>query len=420
MSTRTAQERVTDPSPGRQAPPAPAAPPAQLGVAAAGAAIAVVLLGATLLTQGVAEAVLLLLGTGLGFALFHARFGFTSAWRQLVAVGQGRALRAHTLLLAATALLFAPFLAAGVSPTGTEVAGFVSPVGIGVVLGATIFGLGMQIGGACASGTLYAVGSGQTSVLLTLGGFVGGATIGAAHLGWWETTPSLGAVDLSETFGSRGAALVVTLAVLGLVAAATVLVGRRRNPPPLAPVATTRGVARTVRGAWPLWVGALALAVLNLGVLLVSGSPWGVTTAFALWGSKAAGALGIAEPSTWDFWSGARADVLDGSVLAEATSLTNVGIMVGALVASALAGAFTLHRRVPGRLAAGAVVGGLLMGYGARLAYGCNIGAYLGGIASMSLHGWVWGVMALLGTWLGLRARPFFGLSRPRPTDGVC
>ena len=38
----------------------------------------------------------------------------------------------------------------------------------------------------------------------------------------------------------------------------------------------------------------------------------------------------------------------------------------------------------------------------------------------MSLHGWVWGIMALLGTWIGLRARPVFGLSRPRPTDGVC
>ena len=130
--------------------------------------------------------------------------------------------------------------------------------------------------------------------------------------------------------------------------------------------------------------------------------------------------MGLADPGAWGFWSGPRADVLSGSVLAESTSLTNFGIMVGALIASALAGAFTLHRRIPGRLALGAVIGGLLMGYGARLAYGCNIGAYLGGIASMSLHGWVWGIMALLGTWIGLRARPVFGLSRPRPTDGVC
>lgn len=420
MTTYADSHRAVDLERPRPAPPTPQAPPAQRWVALLGGLAAAALIAYTLRTQGVPQATLLLLGLGLGFALFHARFGFTSAWRQLVAVGQGRALRAHTVLLAVTAILFAPFLAAGVSPTGVEVAGYVSPLGAGLLVGATIFGIGMQIGGACASGTLYAVGSGQSAILLTLAGFVVGATVGAAHIGWWEATPSLGPVSLAEVFGGTLGGLVVTLTVLGLVAAATVLIGRRRNPPPVEPVATAKGVARVVRGAWPLWVGALALAVLNLGVLLVSGSPWGVTTAFALWGSKAVGALGVADPSSWSFWSGPRAEILNGSVLAESTSLTNVGIMIGALVASALAGAFTLHRRIPGRLALGAVIGGLLMGYGARLAYGCNIGAYLGGIASLSLHGWVWGVMALLGTALGLRLRPLFGLSRPRPTDGVC
>ena len=419
MTTYIQPERVVHPG-ARTAPPVPEAPPAQRGVALVGVALAVALLALTLATQGLPQAGLLLLGLGLGFALFHSRFGFTSAWRQLIAVGQGKALRAHTLLLAVTAILFAPFLAAGVSPTGVDVVGYVSPVGTGVLVGATVFGLGMQIGGACASGTLYAVGSGHTSILLTLGGFVVGATIGAAHMGWWEAAPAIGPVSLADVFGGTLGGLAITLAALALIAAATVIVGRRKNPPPVEPVARAKGIARAVRGAWPLWVGALALAVLNLGVLLVSGAPWGVTTAFALWGSKAAGALGIAEPSTWSFWSGSNAAVLQGSVLAESTSLTDFGIMIGALIASALAGAFTLHRRIPGRLALGAVIGGLLMGYGARVAYGCNIGAYLGGIASMSLHGWVWGVMALLGTWLGMRARPFFGLSRPRASDGVC
>jgi len=30
-----------------------------------------------------------------------------------------------------------------------------------------------------------------------------------------------------------------------------------------------------------------------------------------------------------------------------------------------------------------------MLGYGARLAYGCNIGAYFSGIASASVHGWL-------------------------------
>jgi hypothetical protein len=94
--------------------------------------------------------------------------------------------------------------------------------------------------------------------------------------------------------------------------------------------------------------------------------------------------------------------------------------MIGALIASAAGGAWTLHRRVPWRLALGSVLGGIAMGYGARLAGGCNIGAYFSGIASFSLHGWIWGVMALLGTFVGLRLRPLFGLANPRPVDSIC
>jgi hypothetical protein len=55
-------------------------------------------------------------------------------------------------------------------------------------------------------------------------------------------------------------------------------------------------------------------------------------------------------------------------------------------------------------------IGGLLLGYGARIAYGCNIGAYFSGIASSSVHGWLWFVAAFAGNAPGTRLRPFFGL----------
>jgi uncharacterized membrane protein YedE/YeeE len=64
------------------------------------------------------------------------------------------------------------------------------------------------------------------------------------------------------------------------------------------------------------------------------------------------------------------------------------------------------------RGALGAALGGLLMGVGARLSFGCNVGAFLGGASSGSAHGVVWLLAALPGCWLGLRARPWFGLAR--------
>ncbi len=79
-----------------------------------------------------------------------------------------------------------------------------------------------------------------------------------------------------------------------------------------------------------------------------------------------------------------------------------------------------LHREIPWRTALAAVLGGILMGVGARLAGGCNIGAYLAGIASGSLSGWVWGAVALAGTWVGLRGRRLFGMSNPTPEAAVC
>ena len=175
-----------------------------------------------------------------------------------------------------------------------------------------------------------------------------------------------------------------------------------------------RGLWRIVRGSWPLWVGALVLAGLNALTLVTRGGPWGVTSAFALWGSKLADAAGI-DVRSWAYWSGDRAASLDAPVLADATTVMNVGIILGALLAAAAAGTFVLHRRIPVRTAAAAVVGGLLMGYGARLAYGCNIGAYFSGIASFSLHGWAWGALALVGTIGGVRLRPCSASPTPSP-----
>ncbi|HSE55163.1 MAG TPA: hypothetical protein VLB03_05490, partial [Nocardioidaceae bacterium] len=42
------------------------------------------------------------------------------------------------------------------------------------------------------------------------------------------------------------------------------------------------------------------------------------------------------------------------------------------------------------------------------------------GAASFSLHGWIWRLMAIGGTFAGLALRPVFGLTNPKPTDSVC
>ena len=129
-----------------------------------------------------------------------------------------------------------------------------------------------------------------------------------------------------------------------------------------------------------------------------------------LWGAKIADAVGI-PVATWEFWTWpAQAQALNSSVLTDNTSVMDFGIILGAGLAAALAGKFAPKAKLPLGSLIAAAVGGILMGYGARLSFGCNIGALFSGIASGSLHGWLWFACAFVGSFIGIWARPLFGL----------
>src|SRR3954453_5982596 len=146
------------------------------------------------------EAALNILCAALRLVLYPAAFGFTSAWRVFIADRRGEGLLAQMVMLAIATVLFFPVLASG-SLFGQPVTGNVSPLGTSVLVGAFMFGLGMQLGGGCASGTLYTVGGGSTRMVITLAAFVAGSAIGAAHFHWWAAQPSFAPVSLVKLWG---------------------------------------------------------------------------------------------------------------------------------------------------------------------------------------------------------------------------
>ena len=209
------------------------------------------------------------------------------------------------------------------------------------------------------------------------------------------------------------AALLLQLGILAAIGFATMLFEHRRRAAATVPApATASPLQRLWRGPWPLYAGGLALALLNVVTLALAGHPWTVSFGYTLWAAKLAGGLGL-EVADWPFWTWRfPRQALAGSVFANTTSVMNFGLIVGALLAAGLAGRFRPVGRLPWRSVAAAAIGGTLMGYGARLAFGCNVGAYFSGIASGSLHGWLWLLAALLGTYVGVRLRPCFALDR--------
>lgn len=352
---------------------------------------------------------LFLIGAALGAALYHGSFGFTGGWRRMVVEKRGRAVRAQMLMIGVAAIAMMPLVAAG-SVGGQPIVGALAPVGVSVLAGAALFGFGMQLGGGCGSGTLFTVGGGSARMLVTLAFFIAGALIGTAHLPFWLALPSLPPISIGAKLG-LAAGIAATLAGLGLVALVATLVERRvhgdveHEPAPKRP-----GWTWIWRGPWPLVGAGLALAILNVATLLVAGHPWSITYGFGLWGAKIAQAAGL-DVASWEFWTWpAQAQALSSSVLADTVSVMDFGLVLGAALAAAIAGSFAPRAKIPLGSLLAAILGGLLMGYGARLSFGCNIGALFSGIATGSLHGWLWFAAAFAGSYAGIWARPLFGL----------
>lgn len=369
------------------------------------------ILGAVAIGQAIdaRQAVLFVIGGLLGLTLYHASFGFTGGWRRFVVERRGNAIRAQMLMIAAAAIVFIPLLALG-SFNGQALVGAFAPVGVSVLVGAAMFGLGMQLGGGCGSGTLFTVGGGSSRMLVTLIFFIVGAVIGTAHLPWWLALPSLPEISLGKMLGVPGG-VIVTLVGLATVAGLTVLVERRAHGSiEKVKPAPRQGVARLLHGPWPLIGAGLVLAGLNIATLVTAGHPWSVTFGFGLWGAKVAQAVGV-PVETWAFWNWpGPAKALGSSVLADVTSVMNFGIILGAALAAGLAGKFAPKVHVPFASFLAAAIGGVLIGYGARLSFGCNVGALFSGIASGSVHGWLWFASAFVGSHGGVALRPLFGL----------
>lgn len=346
------------------------------------------------------QGILLVLGSLFGLTLYHAGFGFASSYRKLFVYGEVRGVLAQMVMLATVTLLFAPFLVRG------TFAGSLAPVAVQAAIGALIFGIGMQLGSGCACGTLYAIGGGSSMMLLTLLTFGIGSFWASLTGAAWGDLPRIPPIVLATWLGWGGVG--IQLGVIGLCAWGLWWWGRRQGE--VMPGWQMKWRS-WVYGPWSLLTGGVALAVLNGLTLLVAGRPWGVTWGFTLWTAKIARSLGW-DPDSSLFWiQDFPRMALESSLGEDITSVMNIGIVVGASLAASLAGRMSVRRPPSRRGVIAALMGGILMGYGANLAYGCNVGAYFSGIASTSLHGWLWIVFALIGSAIGVRLRPWFHLS---------
>ena len=156
-----------------------------------------------------------------------------------------------------------------------------------------------------------------------------------------------------------------------------------------------------IKDAWPYLAGAVLLSLFQIVTLTSTGNPWGVSGVLANWGAWIYEAVGGSVDKWYYFSSEGATRTLDGGFMNHGGSLRNLGVIVGALIATLLASGFKLKKIKSWKQIVAATLGGLLMGYGARIGFGCNIGALFSGIASLSLSGWVYALFLFLGAIVG-------------------
>lgn len=150
---------------------------------------------------------------------------------------------------------------------------------------------------------------------------------------------------------------------------------------------------------WAPVPAVIAAGVLSAYYFGITGTFWAVTGEFTRWGGHLLQFFGY-HPETWGYFKVLH---LEGTPLDRIDGLMIIGMFAGCL--SAALWANNVKLRVPQHRIriVQAVAGGIIAGFGARLAMGCNLAAFFTGIPQFSLHAWFFALATAAGSWFGAR-----------------
>jgi len=253
------------------------------------------------------------------------------------------------------------------------------------IIGGFLFGMGMVLAGGCASGVTYRIGEGYITAFVAAIFF--GITAAAVRGGplqivnKWLGKPITTTNNPSGVYAATDGKVNLTLANLLNV-----------NP----------------------WIIAIIFALLLLVVILVwKTTERKVTGLNWIWGGILVGLTGIIAYLSQKTYA---LGITGGWVNLLRTTTGNLdlskgvpynwigmevfGIIVGAFIAALLSKEFKLRMPKDPKTFVQVALGGILMGFGAGVAQGCNIGHILSGLPHLAISSLVFTVFVVAGNWL--------------------
>ncbi len=389
----------------------------------------------------------LITGLALGYILSRSRYGFAGGVKRIFITGEASLSRA-LLVMFLISIIGAAGVHYGAFSKGAVVAfraaegdavipgsSFVSPADLSKIFGGLLFGFGMILGGGCASGTLTDSGEGEGRAWISTLFFCIGGIIGHGLLPWWNTSGP-GKVEgitlyLPDKFGYLGSVIISALGLLVLFAIVQSYEGKRRksgtvkeevweaseeivDPAEIDSIFTSKGFRKIFVERWSFLTGGVLIAMMFVFIINTTGGSWGASGPYTLLGLWGLDKIGLAPKG--EAFQGALETVRSG-LLNNSVSVRNIGIILGATIAMLLSGRFKFNFDFKLRDTFYYALGGTLMGIGAKIAGGCNVGALYSGISNFSLSGWVFMVSLIVGGIISLNL--FEGKVNILPDRGI-
>lgn len=362
-----------------------------------------------------------LIGLGFGYALTRGSFGFAGLSNKVCRTGSAKLIRGIMLSVVVGSII----AGALILNANFTVALWVKPISWGLLVGGILFGIGMAFSSCCATGVLQDIPQGFVRALVTLlffgvGVFLGmpfwtskfaatsllGTSSDAVKGIWFVDWFSNGGTNM--VVGVVGAILLTVLIAVGISFLSKWYekkVAKNFPAQEVEVVEAPKSVWEKVFvQKWSMGTTAIVMAVLFGSLLAVTGAGWGASTVHGNWFGSLLVDLGVSQSALDTFVNGAPHN-FNVQYFQDAGSMQNSGIIVGAFVALLLSGkfskVFTDGLKIKPIEILLFAAGGLLMGFGTRLSWGCNVGAFYTPVAQFSLAGWLYFFIIFGGGFVG-------------------
>ena len=368
---------------------------------------------------------LVLLSGLFGFILKFGPFGYTCTFKSMIVKQDFSEYRDMLIMLFTGTLLCSIFeMFPSLRPlfsTNPKLSNSSAPIGLSLVIGSFLFGIGMQLGSGCASGTFVGIGGGFLKAYVVLPFFIIGATIFTLNP-FYHFCLKLPKTEKEVTIPFY-CTLLILLYLYGITLLIDFLKEKKKKDrkelisddngdtkqliPPENEKDTEKDIKEKEESKSTIKLYSSlhnVIVAVSIGIVislfyLCVGSMIGVMGVFSYIGAYFLKLFG-ATPEKWDFFNGP----LPKNMFDVTIFNSDLLMAMGAFVAASIKGVFGKSQNKGAMEYVKGMIGGLLMGMGARMAGGCNIGAMTSGITSSSLHGFIWMFSAILGSFCMLKS----------------